>query len=244
MSVVALKCNYILKIKRAMDIYENIVIGNFLYGLGANMGYQSKTKDLPFSVNLLQQTPLDKNIGDVLLQGARVMRILEFKRAQNDDIKEASKLLHLQRTLSAPDNLDLIDVSREVHWFIKSRGADNRLDIQIVPYLDFMRPRHVEKNLQLFIEKIVEAAQSTYDNSECYSRYLKVVADSQGSITGSSGGLIVCLDNNGKVNYMAVDDLRDLRLTLSELHDVYIQRHIQPSPEKTQQRTHDYSPGR
>lgn len=43
-----------------MDIYENIIIGNFLYSFGAAMGARSHVKELPLSVNLLQQTPLDR----------------------------------------------------------------------------------------------------------------------------------------------------------------------------------------
>lgn len=225
-----------------MDIYENIVIGNFLFGLGANMGRHSKMENLPFSVNLLQQTPFDKSIGDVLLQGARVLRIIEFKRAKNDDAKEASKLLHLRRTLSLPENRDLVGISRKVHWFIKSRGGDNRLDIQIVPYLDFMLPQQAETDLQRFIEEIIEAAHSSLDHAEHYARYLKVVAYSQGSISGSSGGLIVCINEEGKVSYVVVDDLRDLRLTLSKLHEFYLQRQMQPALEKPRQITRSYTP--
>jgi len=83
-----------------MDVYENIVIGNFLFGLGVAMGRRSEAEGLPLSANLLQQTPLDKGCGDVLVQGARAMRILEFKRASNDDFKEKAKLIHLSRALN------------------------------------------------------------------------------------------------------------------------------------------------
>jgi|GEM_PF-3203239 len=68
---------------KTMDIYENIIIGNFLYSFGVAMGGRSDAKELPLLVNLLQQTPLDQGAGDVLVRGARVMRLLEFKRLAN-----------------------------------------------------------------------------------------------------------------------------------------------------------------
>ena len=43
-----------------MKLYENVIIGNFLYTLGLNIGIN---KELPkySSINLLQQTPADYN---------------------------------------------------------------------------------------------------------------------------------------------------------------------------------------
>lgn len=38
--------------------YENVIIGNFIYGLGLVMG--KNPRQIDSCVNLLQQTPLDK----------------------------------------------------------------------------------------------------------------------------------------------------------------------------------------
>ena len=46
--------------------YENVIIGNFIYGLGLVMG--KNPRQIDSCVNLLQQTPLDKVLGDVMLQ--------------------------------------------------------------------------------------------------------------------------------------------------------------------------------
>ena len=191
------------------------------------MGGRSDAKELPLSVNLLQQTPLDRGAGDVLVRGARVMRLLEFKRLANDSDKEAAKLIHLQRALSDETNADLIPVSREVHWFIGSRNQDT-LDLRIVPYLDFQDMNVRGPDLRGFIDAMVsEAAHSTSDKSATFSRYLQVVAQSQGSIKGSSGGLIVSIDDSGTVNYAVVEDLRELGLKLTKLHNMYLQRQIE-----------------
>jgi hypothetical protein len=42
--------------------YENIVIGNFLFGLGAAIGLNTRGKAQHACVNLLQQTPLDPTL--------------------------------------------------------------------------------------------------------------------------------------------------------------------------------------
>src|SRR5437879_6471440 len=110
-----------------MDIYENIVIGNFLFGLGTAMGLRHGVDrqiggiDSHF-VSLFQQTPLDKSFGDVLLgsKNSRIIRLIEFKRAANDSCKEQSKLTALLRALTTPSNNRLQLISRKIHWYVES----------------------------------------------------------------------------------------------------------------------------
>ncbi|MGO4382126.1 hypothetical protein AB4Z19_27980 [Pseudoduganella sp. RAF19] len=215
-----------------MDIYENIVIGNFLFSLGVAMGRRQDAEGLPISANLLQQTPLDQGCGDVLIRGSRAMRILEFKRAKNDNSKEKAKLLHLTRALSATGNEDLNSISRSVHWYISSMMRDGELNLRIVPYLDFQESQGDGRKFQVFIDDLVsEATKSGSDNSNLYNRYLQLVAMCQGSAKGSSGGVIVSVTNEGKVNYFVVEDLRELGFELSQLHTKFLQRQAQQQRE-------------
>ncbi|MDP6008078.1 hypothetical protein ACLHT5_11360 [Pseudomonas aeruginosa] len=64
-----------------MKLYENITIGNFLFALGyAIRDLQQGSKSAAVgSVNLLQQTPADRLLADVLLNFGGVARLLEFK---------------------------------------------------------------------------------------------------------------------------------------------------------------------
>jgi hypothetical protein len=219
-----------------MDVYENIVIGNFLFGLGVAMGRRSEAEGLPLSANLLQQTPLDKGCGDVLVQGARAMRILEFKRASNDDFKEKAKLIHLSRALNVPANNDLISLSREAHWFIESKSANQQLNLRMVPYLDFLTNEGRRQELQSFInDLVIEAMRTGPDRTSLFARYLHLVATCQGSVKGSSGGVVVSVDGAGKVNYVTVEDLRELGMTLSQLHAMYEQHQLQRQQERTLQ---------
>lgn len=53
---------------RAVEPHENVLIGNFLYMLGLMIGARSGSHIPPGCVNLLQQTPNDKLIGDILAE--------------------------------------------------------------------------------------------------------------------------------------------------------------------------------
>ena len=94
-----------------MPIYENLVIGNFLYALGLTMGARQHDYLAPdWAVSLAQQTPLDIVLGDVVLTGPKAVALLEFKREANRDgrWKERSKLEKIEaflKTTGAPINL-------------------------------------------------------------------------------------------------------------------------------------------
>lgn len=209
-----------------MDIYENIIIGNFLFGLGVAVGAKSQvTKSPPISVNLLQQTPLDKQAGDVLLRGACSMRLLEFKRLQNDYGKEISKLRHLEAALSNQSMADLISTSRKVHWFVESNNLKSKFEVNIRPYLDLENPKIEGPSLNKFIAEFVDEGFSAHVSDEKnFSRYLTLLSLCQGTPNGASGGLIVVVDAEGIFHYAVVEDLRELGLELRRYHDRYLHR--------------------
>jgi hypothetical protein len=209
-----------------MDIYENIVIGNFLYGLGVAMGSRTNNMNTaPIAVNLFQQTPLDKPVGDLLVSGTCVMRILEFKRERNDSPKEESKLIKLETSIAALKNPEMKELSRKVHWFLSTSMKGEFFNIRIVPYLDQRLKTNSGPKMLEFINSIVdEVLNSKTDKTVEFSRYLELVANSQGSPVGSSGGLITAINPNGEIRYIIVEDLRELDLTLKKVHGLYLQR--------------------
>src|SRR4051794_36391557 len=98
--------------------------------------------DLPVvSVNLLQQTPSDRLLGDVLLANAAVWRLIEFKRAGKLTRKERRKLSVLRNGVSNNNlELDLSPLSREIHWYIEieePKVLGKPLVSRACPYLDF-----------------------------------------------------------------------------------------------------------
>jgi hypothetical protein len=107
-----------------MPIYENLVIGSFLYALGLRVGASRLDCLAPdFAVHLTQQTPLDKVLGDVMLAGQtsgqtgqKSVALLEFKREASREgrWKERSKLLKIEAFLKCPEYQTLRDTSRHV----------------------------------------------------------------------------------------------------------------------------------
>lgn len=120
-----------------IDTYENIVIGHFLLSVGVRLGLDNQNGDIPWVCSsLLQQTPLDTRLGDVLVFNSSFFRVIEFKRASNDAAKELQKLESLSVALGVPKLKALTDVSRRIHWYVKSDTC-NSLQTWVVPYLDF-----------------------------------------------------------------------------------------------------------
>lgn len=222
-----------------MDIYENVLIGNFLFALGAAMGAKAKgNRTPPLSVNLLQQTPLDQNVGDVMLRGARVLRLIEFKRDANDSVKERNKLEQLRSGLQQPINADLVPISHEVHWFVKS--FNEPFEVAICPYLDMERLAKSDSTadaLSHFIDGMVSDAMREGDElDERYSHYLQLVSFCNGKESGSSGGLIVSIDADGKLNYAVIENLNELSLELARYQELFEQRLSEQVLELSQQR--------
>lgn len=84
---------------RRMKLYENITIGNFLFSLGYAIRDQQKGNKVMGSINLLQQTPADQLLGDVLLKFTGVVRLLEFKAEGPDLSKERGKHQGLKKVI-------------------------------------------------------------------------------------------------------------------------------------------------
>lgn len=119
------------------DPYENITIGNFIYGLGLTMGRRCKTDSPPVALNLLQQTPADSTLADVLIQFPGAIRLIEFKRKSNNSPKELLKRERIATELTG--RKDLVSISRSIHWYIETEplpAEKNEWLTTICPYLD------------------------------------------------------------------------------------------------------------
>jgi hypothetical protein len=103
----------------SLKLYENIVIGNYLFDLGVEMA--KAQPELPLiSLNLLQQTPADRTLADVLLANDGVCRIIEFKRAGKFSAKERWKLEALRAAIAQDEDPELTEeLSRWIHWYVE-----------------------------------------------------------------------------------------------------------------------------
>lgn len=212
-----------------MDIYENVVIGNFLFSLGAAIGKRSgELPTPPLAVNLLQQTPMDPMAGDVLIKGAGALRLIEFKRLKNKSTKEKSKLLKLRIALRDVSFANLEPVSRKVHWYIETENVTTNFEINIRPYLD-LDQKDSQITLKKFVEGIVDDVFSKDAKNESeLSRYIGLLHQLPDSEGTSSGGLIVSVTKNGEIHYAVIEDLKELLLNLEKFKSLYSERvHLQ-----------------
>jgi len=109
--------------------YENQLLGAFIYALGYEGGRQGRT--LP--VNLFQQTPLDRSLGDVVLGAQRCMAI-EFKRRQAD-IRGERKKWKPGFPEALMDISDWRHTSLLGHFICFGEHAATRVDLHFAQYL-------------------------------------------------------------------------------------------------------------
>ena len=220
-----------------MDPYENVVIGNFLYSLGLIVGQLTGGEVRPMCVNLLQQSPMDRPLGDVLIENAGVTRLIEFKREQNDSVKEETKRLMLERALGG--NVRLQSVSREIHWYVETSEKVESLVSRVVPYLDFSDSRAAATTLEQFTDWSGRAAvMRTIDDQThvAYKHYLELLAYSHGGLQGASGGLVVTYNKDIGIRYILLTDIRDLLLSHRLVREAYFERVRQQAKELNHQR--------
>lgn len=199
--------------------YENIVIGNFLYGLGFNVARLTGSSVPPACINLLQQTPLDTKLSDVLVNLGGAVRLLEFKRTSNKSDKEENKADLLRLVLR--DQPHLIPVSKAVHWHILSglSGVAQDVDVTLSKYIDARAEAEV-MTLSAFTsitahKLICEPEKEPPQN--LVEAYLKCVVDMAGVGSSSNGGIVVHVSDEGEIRYVAVHDLLELALDHSLL---------------------------
>jgi hypothetical protein len=204
-----------------VPLYENIVIGNFLFALGLKLGARQPVLLAPdLAVHQTQQTPLDRVFSDVLLTGLKLVALLEFKRAAAKITKERSKLRKINRFLKFPEHRELTQTSRQIHFFVETQDKleEGFLKSRVLPYLDLdLRTNDQDRTLETLIDELVLAATSASKLPEMqienYQNYLNLVCDSQGLSYNPSPGLLVGVRGDGQIAFAEVPDIRDLRNT-------------------------------
>lgn len=201
-----------------MKLYENVVIGNFLFGLGCAMGGRLRSGHLPAAVNLLQQTPKDKLLGDVLLSFPGTLRLIEFKAKGASLKKERTKHRKLSAAVEALPGMS--DISRKVHWYIETAPSEVLgIEAFFGPYLDALaatsasRPRSA-LDFKRFIETTVDEVFAHRDEEvpEQVQAYLTLLRWCQGGDKTGAGALIVMVGAGGGLNYVELKDMTELRM--------------------------------
>lgn len=226
-----------------MKVYENIVIGNFLYALGFSIRARMVTSHMPAVINLLQQSPADTLLGDLLLGFSGVTRLIEFKAQGNRSSKEKAR--HTKLCEAMTENPDLEAVSRRIHWYIETATSEKEgLIAHIVPYLDaFPAEKKEQERIETFIEALATDVVSGHakDTRAEEAAYLRWVRLTQGDGKIGSGGLLLVADADGALHYAQLLDLSDLRLKHPlwlELHEQRLEREMAYQHKQSQERQH------
>lgn len=195
-------------------LYENVVIGNFLYGLGSAVRAKSKSDIVASSVNLLQQTPADKELADVLLEFPGVVRLIEFKQSNNKSDKEKTKLTHLRAMIG--DDKKLTEISKSIHWFVETTPKNQNFISRIVPYLDLeYEPQN--KNQYKLADFIEDIAKEAINSKNLFKRdelrgYLQLVKRINNKDTNSTSGIFLSINSEGKLFFIELTNMLQLKL--------------------------------
>ncbi|MBF0354941.1 MAG: hypothetical protein HQL43_06880 [Alphaproteobacteria bacterium] len=225
-----------------MDVYENIVIGSFLYGLGLKMGVGAGgLGSEPTSISLFQQTPLDRPLSDLLFANPRIIRIFEFKRRDNESNKELVKRGLLEDALAGQEMAPLAAISREIHWYVESDYRHEGGQTLAMPYLDFPARSDVQ-DLTAFIDRLIrEAATPANDQKLSLSKeYLNVLLRLALGAKGGSGTFIVSVTGGGGLQFVHLPDVQELFMT----PQMIIDRRLEQERAIVQQRQHQRQPDR
>lgn len=228
-----------------MTLYENVVIGNFLYTLGLNIGLEKSSA--PAIINLLQQTPSDKILGDLLLEFTGVVRLIEFKNKKTSLTKEKNKLEQIN--ISLGDNKDMLRISRQIHWYIETEPTEDKIYNRIVPYLDAFNPSiYGEYTIESYINKMVDEIINPDINFDIQGvkNYLQLIRNAQGNKDVGTGGLII-VANKKEIRYVQISDFMQLRLQhkefVKEIQNVY-ESVMKLEKEKDKKKEHNLTLGR
>jgi hypothetical protein len=205
-----------------LKLYENVVIGNFLYGLGSAIRARANSDVILSSVNLLQQTPLDKELADVLLAFPGVVRLIEFKQLNNNSEKEPIRVEVLVN--ETKKNKRFLKISKAIHWFVETNPEKDTFVSRIVPYLDAYTTVQGTQTLNQFIEEIADKAVNEREEftQEDLREYLEFVQLTLGKGDVGGGGLILVVDKAGNLRFVQLTDMRQLKLQ----HRDFIQEQI------------------
>ena len=229
-----------------MKLYENVVIGNFLYGLGVSIGGRLKSGYIPGAVSLLQQTPEDKALGDVLLDFPGTLRLIEFKAQGNRSKKELTRYRKLLPTIQ--EQHGMLAISRRVHWYVETAPLPLKgIEAFFSPYIDAFdaeKPAKKPFALEGFIESVAnDVISSRSDERDILEKdYLKLVRWCQGSGETGSGALVVVVSTGGDMEFVALEDLMALNMSYQKWmsyrqeRELKMERVLERELEKKEQR--------
>lgn len=181
--------------------YENTLIGYFLYYLGHTVAKHG----LPLSYvspNLLQQTPLDHAIGDMMMKVDSKYLIIEFKRENKYINSERKKKQWLLDCLQNKSNIFL---STDCHYLsFGGFNKNNDLDLFFYPYIFLDQDRGYYS--EIFFDKLINNRLGAFYHE--FRTYLDIIIDCSGEPPKCQNCAIIEINEDGKINVIALQDFR------------------------------------
>ncbi|WP_416242727.1 hypothetical protein ACLSSQ_11475 [Azospira sp. APE16] len=203
--------------------YENILLGNFILTLGYLAG-QRGIKLNQTALQLLQQTPDDRTVGDLFANLKGRNFIFEFKRNELQVKSEFGKppRAKLLAALRHPDAKAVAELSFRCHFMcFPIRVATTTLSF--MPYASIRditsQDRQNSLDLSEFCEALLGSVAGLGVPYELFSNYLDVLAhfaDDNPPDGGGGGGMgaIMNISDSGEITVVEIDSLRVLARTL------------------------------
>lgn len=211
-------------------IYENIYIGNFIFACGKYAGFTEGKS----SVNLYQQTPTDKYIGDLMMTNNAIHFILEFKKSEADIITELNKpnRINLEKNMTAYDNLNELspirNISKKAHFLA---FPDKGFQLNFCSYYNYfyssMKNEYYNFNsfLSEFYDYEKQNAKFDFDlledgpkvgvNTDDFIRYINFLnQDNNSDVSGSIRGLIISITKDKQFLLSPFKGIKQLSLML------------------------------
>ena len=213
--------------------YENTYIGLFIFTLGVLAGRAEPDNERLVVPTLLQQTPKDGPLGDVLSEWGGRAFLIEFKRfeslVQNELFDKPKKHQRLSRW-RAEHTGDSVSVPDRGHWIGFGSEPDQPPELSFIRYGD-VRPEPEQAERRLSLEQFAAEVRSStgavgvaWAEFEPYLDHL-AAADPQGA-AGSVQGFLVSVRADGSIGVASYNGGR--------VQEIEFQA---PSHAPTQQRT-------
>jgi hypothetical protein len=184
--------------------YENIQIGYFLYALGYHVsknGYHISK----FSPNLMQQTPLDKDLGDLLIGSTSKCILIEFKRSIDEVKNEINKKNHIVKCMREK-GLEEIKLSAKCHLLAIGDYDDKKLEFLFMPYIMMLISQEFRK-YNIFEDIVKGNIGIKKDDFIRYYNHMKTCKPDP-SPSGCSNCLLIEITENGSIYSYALNNMK------------------------------------
>ncbi|MFZ3016872.1 MAG: hypothetical protein WA056_00280 [Gallionella sp.] len=201
-------------------LYENQYIGAFIYALGLHAG-SSKGPESLNALSLMQQTPLDTQLGDLFTAWEGRSFLFEFKRTEKDAKREFEKNSKKDLIRSIQENAEINALSLSSHFLCYARDEERNTTLLFQQYAltknDVSQEGVPRKSLAAFIPEVLENKNHglNFDQMTIYKTFL---LENLGRASSGVSGAVINIDKNGNPNIVKFESLLDLDKKLELLN--------------------------